>query len=88
MLFSGVKHIYRTFRHIPRKLSVIWLCCHPPLLCAPYPVEVGTMAEIGIVTFARGALRVGQAVLSAYRRRFSQHRFTQPQHPAILCLMR
>jgi hypothetical protein len=46
------------------------------------------MAEIGLVTFARVALRVGQAVLSAYRSKFSKHRFTQPQLLAILCLMR
>jgi hypothetical protein len=46
------------------------------------------MAEIGLVTFARVALRVGQAVLSAYRSKFSKHRFAQPQLLAILCLMR
>lgn len=46
------------------------------------------MAEVGLVTFARVALRVGRAVLPAYRSKFSKHRFTQPQLFAILCLMR
>jgi hypothetical protein len=46
------------------------------------------MAAIGFVAFARVALRVGQAVLSAYRSKFSKHRFTQPQLLAMLCLMR
>jgi hypothetical protein len=34
------------------------------------------------------ALRVGQAVLPAYRSKFSKHWFQQPQLLAILCLMR
>jgi hypothetical protein len=34
------------------------------------------------------ALHVGQAVLPAYRSKFSTHRFTQPQLLAVLCLMR
>jgi Transposase domain (DUF772) len=46
------------------------------------------MAEVGLVTFARIALRVGQAALPAYRSKFSKHRFQQPQLLAILCLMR
>jgi hypothetical protein len=46
------------------------------------------MAEISLVTFATVALRVGQAVWSAYRSKFSTHRFPQPQLLAILCLMR
>jgi hypothetical protein len=46
------------------------------------------MAEVGLVTFARVALRVGQRALSAYRSKFSKHRFQQPQLLAILCLMR
>jgi hypothetical protein len=46
------------------------------------------MAEIGLVTFARVALRVGQAVLSVYRSTFSKPRFTQPQLLAMLCRMR
>jgi hypothetical protein len=46
------------------------------------------MAEIGLVTFARGALPIGQAVLPAYRSKLSKHQFTQPQLLALLCLMR
>jgi Transposase DDE domain/Transposase domain (DUF772) len=46
------------------------------------------MAEVGLVPFARVALRVGQAVLPAYRSKYSKHRFTQPQLLAMLCLMR
>ena len=46
------------------------------------------MAEIGLVPFARLALKVATAVLSRYRTRFSKHQFTQPQLLAILCLMR
>lgn len=46
------------------------------------------MAEVGLVTFARVALRVSQRALSAYRSKFSKHRFQQPQLLAILCLMR
>lgn len=46
------------------------------------------MAEVGLVTFARVALRVGQTALPAYRSKFSKHRFTQPQLLAMLCLMR
>jgi hypothetical protein len=46
------------------------------------------MAEVGLVTFARVALRVGQAALSAYRSKFSKPRFTQPQRLAMLCFMR
>ena len=46
------------------------------------------MAEVGLVTFARVALRVGQAALPAYRSKFSKHRFRQPQLLAVLCLMR
>jgi Transposase domain (DUF772)/Transposase DDE domain len=45
------------------------------------------MAEIGLVRFATTALHVGQAAVPAYRSKFSQHRFTQPQLLAILCLM-
>jgi hypothetical protein len=51
-------------------------------------VEVGTSVGSGFATFTRVALRVGQAVLSAYRSKFSKYRFTQPQLLAILCLMR
>jgi Transposase domain (DUF772)/Transposase DDE domain len=46
------------------------------------------MAEVGLVTFARVALRIGQAALPAYRSKFSKHRFQQPQLLAMLCLMR
>jgi hypothetical protein len=44
--------------------------------------------EVSPVTFAHVALRVAQAVLPAYRSRFSKHTFTQPQLLAVLCLMR
>jgi hypothetical protein len=46
------------------------------------------MAEVGLVKFAAVALRVGQAVLPAYRSKFSKHCFQQLQLLAILCLMR
>ena len=46
------------------------------------------MAEVGLVKFAGVALGLGQAVLPAYRSKFSTHRFQQPQLLAILCLMR
>jgi hypothetical protein len=46
------------------------------------------MAEVGLVTFASVALRIGQAALPAYRSKFSKHQFTQPQLLAMLCLMR
>jgi hypothetical protein len=46
------------------------------------------MAEIGLVTCATIALRVGQASLPTSRSKFSKHQFTQPQLLAILCLMR
>jgi Transposase DDE domain/Transposase domain (DUF772) len=46
------------------------------------------MAEVGLIKFATVALRVGRAVLPAYRSKFSKHCFTQPQLFAILCLMR
>jgi Transposase domain (DUF772) len=46
------------------------------------------MAEVGFVKFASVALKVGQAVLPAQRRKFSKRRLSQPQLLAILCLMR
>src|ERR1700675_1724469 len=46
------------------------------------------MTEVGLLPFARIALRVSRAVLPRYRSRFSKHQFTQPQLLAILCLMR
>ena len=46
------------------------------------------MAAIGFVNFVQVALRVGQAVLPAYRSTCSQRRVQPPQLLAILCLMR
>lgn len=46
------------------------------------------MAEVGLVRFAGTAKEVAQAVLPAYRSKFSKHLFTQPQLLAVLCLMR
>ena len=46
------------------------------------------MAEVGLLPFARVALRVATQVLPPYRTRFSKHPFTQPQLLAVLCLMR
>src|SRR5216683_6111136 len=48
----------------------------------------GTMAEVGLLPFARVALQVATRVLPPYRTRFSKHQFTQPQLLAVLCLMR
>jgi hypothetical protein len=48
----------------------------------------GTMAEIGLLPFARVALQVATRVLPPYRTRFSKHQFAQPQLLAVLCLMR
>jgi hypothetical protein len=48
----------------------------------------GTMAEVGLLPFARVALQVAARVLPPYRSRFSKHQFTQPQLLAVLCLMR
>jgi hypothetical protein len=48
----------------------------------------GAMAEVGLLPFARIALRVSRAVLPRYRSRFSKRLFNQPQLLAILCLMR
>ena len=36
------------------------------------------MAEVGLLPFARIALRVAKAVLPRYRSRFSKHQFNQP----------
>ena len=46
------------------------------------------MAEVGLVRFARIALKIAEAALPDYRSKFSKHTFTQPQLLAILCLMR
>jgi len=48
----------------------------------------GTMAEVGLLPFARVALKVATQVLPPYRTRFSKHQFTQPQLLAVLLLMR
>jgi len=42
------------------------------------------MAEIGLLPFARFALRVSQAVLPRYRSRFNKRQFTQPQLAILL----
>src|SRR6266481_6850776 len=47
----------------------------------------GTMAEVGLLPFARVALQVATQVLPPYRSRFSKQQFTQPQLLAVLCLM-
>jgi Transposase domain (DUF772) len=49
---------------------------------------VNSMAEVGLLRFARVALEVAEAVLPDYRTKFSKHTFTQPQLLAVLCLMR
>ena len=46
------------------------------------------MAEVGLVRFAKVAMEIAQAILPAYRTKFSKHTFTQPQLLAVLCLMR
>jgi Transposase domain (DUF772) len=46
------------------------------------------MAEVGLVLFARTAMKVMQEALPAYSSKFSKHTFTQPQLMTILCLMR
>ena len=61
----------------------------------PAPVSVSskvdngesTMAEVGLVRFARVALEVAEAVLPDYRTKFSKHTFTQPQLLALLCAL-
>ena len=46
------------------------------------------MAEVGLVAFARIARRVAEAVVPAYKSKYSKRVFTQPQLLAVLCLMR
>jgi hypothetical protein len=46
------------------------------------------MAAIGLVSFARAALAVDQAVLPAYRRKFPKRQFTQAPLLAVLYPMR
>ncbi len=48
----------------------------------------GAIAEVGLLPFARMALKVARAALPPYRSRISKHQFTQPQLLAVLCLMR
>lgn len=49
---------------------------------------MSSMAEVGLVRFARIALEIAEAALPDYRTKFSKHTFTQPQLLAVLCLMR
>jgi Transposase domain (DUF772) len=49
---------------------------------------VNSMAEVGLLRFARVALEVAEAVLPDYRTKFSKRTFTQPQLLAVVCLMR
>jgi hypothetical protein len=49
---------------------------------------VRSMAEVGLVRFAKVAMEIAQAILPAYLSKFSKHTFTQPQLLAVLCLMR
>src|SRR5579859_1861339 len=57
--------------------------------CAVFSDQAGgTMAEVGLLPFARVAFAVAQQILPAYRSRFSKHQFTQPQLLAVLCLLR
>jgi hypothetical protein len=51
-------------------------------------VKVRMMAEVGLVAFARIARRVAEAVIPAYKSKYSKRVFTQPQLLAVLCLMR
>jgi hypothetical protein len=46
------------------------------------------MAEVGAVRFAAVARSVAEAVLPAYRSKYSKRLFTQPQLLAVLCVMR
>jgi hypothetical protein len=46
------------------------------------------MAEVEWDSFAKLAVAIGRPVVSAYRSQCSNHRFTQPQLLAILCLIR
>src|SRR6202047_1858527 len=48
----------------------------------------GTMAEVGLLPFARVALQVATQVLPPYGSLFSKHQFPQPPLLAVLCLMR
>jgi hypothetical protein len=46
------------------------------------------MAEVGLVSYAKGTVALGRAVVPAYRNQFSPHQLTPLQVQAILCLMR
>ncbi len=46
------------------------------------------MAEAGLVAFAQIARQVAEAVVPAYKSKYSKRVFTQPQLLAVLCLMR
>ena len=46
------------------------------------------MAEAGLVAFAQIARQVAEAVIPAYKSKYSKRVFTQPQLLAVLCLMR
>jgi hypothetical protein len=48
---------------------------------------VNSMAEVGLLRFARVALEVAEAVLPDYRTKFSKRTFTQPQLLALLCAL-
>jgi hypothetical protein len=45
------------------------------------------MAEVGLVRFAKVAIEIAEAILPAYRSKFSKHTFTQPQLLALLALL-
>lgn len=47
----------------------------------------GTMAEVGLLPFARVALQVPTQVLPAYRKRFPKHQPREPQLLAVLLMM-
>src|SRR5258708_40327216 len=47
----------------------------------------GTMADVGLLPFARVALEVATQVVPPYRTRFSKHQFTQPQLLAVSVLV-
>jgi hypothetical protein len=46
------------------------------------------IAEIGLVRFARLALKVSRGVLPLQHTKFSKRQFTHPQLLVVLCLMR
>lgn len=48
---------------------------------------VRSMAEVGLVRFAKVAMEIAQAILPAYRTKFSKHTFTQPQLLAVSCVL-